>query len=102
MHAARQSILLVDDAPATLEALNAVLGADYELIFATNGLEAIELARDQMPDLILLDVMMPGMDGYEACRRLKDDRRTKGIPTVSYTHLRAHETRHDLVCRLLL
>jgi diguanylate cyclase (GGDEF)-like protein len=85
MDAARQSILLVDDVPANLEALNAVLGADYELIFATNGLEALELARDQMPDLILLDVMMSGMDGYEACRRLKNDRRTKGIPIIFVT-----------------
>jgi diguanylate cyclase (GGDEF)-like protein len=85
MDAARQSILLVDDAPANLEALNAVLGADYELIFATSGQEALDLAREQLPDLILLDVMMSGMDGYEVCRQLKADPRTKGIPTIFVT-----------------
>ena len=85
MAAARQTILLVDDAPANLEALNAVLGADYDLIFATSSQEAIELARDQLPDLILLDVMMPGMDGREACRRLKADALTAGIPVIFVT-----------------
>jgi diguanylate cyclase (GGDEF)-like protein len=85
MDAPRQSILLVDDASANLEALNAVLGGDYELIFATSGQEALDLARDQLPDLILLDVMMPGMDGYEACRQLKADERTGGIPVIFVT-----------------
>jgi diguanylate cyclase (GGDEF)-like protein len=85
MAAVRQTILLVDDAPANLEALNAVLGADYDLIFATSGREAIDLARDQDPDLILLDVMMQGMDGREACRRLKADPQTKGIPVIFVT-----------------
>jgi diguanylate cyclase (GGDEF)-like protein len=85
MDPARQSVLLVDDAPANLEALNAVLGADYDLIFATSGQEALDLARDQLPDLILLDVMMPGMDGYEACRQLQADPRTKGIPVIFVT-----------------
>jgi diguanylate cyclase (GGDEF)-like protein len=85
MNAPRQSILLVDDSPANLEALNAVLGADYDLIFATSGQEALDLARDQLPDLILLDVMMSGMDGYEACRQLKADARTTGIPVIFVT-----------------
>jgi len=85
MDTGRQSILLVDDAPANLEALNAVLGADYELIFATSGKEAIDLARAQLPDLILLDVVMSGMDGYEACRQLKTDPRTAGIPVIFVT-----------------
>jgi diguanylate cyclase (GGDEF)-like protein len=85
MAAVRQTILVVDDAKANLEALNAVLGADYDLVFATSSREAIELARDQHPDLILLDVMMPGMDGCEACRRLKADSRTKGIPVIFVT-----------------
>jgi diguanylate cyclase (GGDEF)-like protein len=85
MDAPRQTILLVDDAPANLEALNAVLGADYDLVFATGGQEALDLARDQLPDLILLDVMMPGVDGYDACRQLKADPRTKGIPIIFVT-----------------
>jgi len=85
MEPIRQSILIVDDAATNLEALNAVLGADYDLIFATNGQEAMELARDQLPDLILLDVVMPDMDGYEVCRRLKSEVRTRGIPVIFVT-----------------
>jgi diguanylate cyclase (GGDEF)-like protein len=85
MEAARQTILLVDDAPANLEALNAVLGSDYELVFATSGPEALEQAREQLPDLILLDVMMSGMNGYEVCRHLKADERTRGIPVIFVT-----------------
>jgi diguanylate cyclase (GGDEF)-like protein/PAS domain S-box-containing protein len=91
MDATRQSILLVDDVPANLEVLNAVLGADYELIFATSGQEALDLARDHLPDLILLDVVMPGMDGNEACRQLKADPRTKGIPIIFVTAMDLEE-----------
>jgi diguanylate cyclase (GGDEF)-like protein len=87
MQPTRHTILLVDDAVANLEALNAVLGADYDLIFATSGHEAIDLAREQLPDLILLDVMMSGMNGYQACRKLKDDDRTRGIPVIFVTSM---------------
>lgn len=85
MDTPRHSILIVDDSPANLEALNAVLGADYDVVFATSGQEALDLAREQLPDLILLDVVMPGLDGYEACRRLKKDPRTSGIPVIFVT-----------------
>ena len=87
MQPTRHTILLVDDAAANLEALNAVLGADYELMFATSGQEAIDLAREQLPDLILLDVMMSGMNGYQVCRKLKDDDRTRGIPVIFVTSM---------------
>ena len=87
MQPTRHTILLVDDAAANLEALNAVLGADYELIFATSGQEAIDLAREQLPDLILLDVMMSGMNGYQVCRKLKDDDQTRGIPVIFVTSM---------------
>jgi diguanylate cyclase (GGDEF)-like protein len=87
MQPTRHTILLVDDAVANLEALNAVLGNDYELIFATTGKEAIDLARDQRPDLILLDVMMPDLNGYEVCRKLKDDVNTHGIPVIFVTSM---------------
>jgi diguanylate cyclase (GGDEF)-like protein len=85
MESRRPLILVVDDSPANLEALNAVLGEDYDLVFATSGQEALELARDQLPDLILLDVVMPGMDGYEACRLLADDEKTAGTPVIFVT-----------------
>ncbi len=81
----RPLILVADDSPANLEALNAVLGTDYDLVFATSGQEALELARDQTPDLILLDVVMPGMDGYEACRRLTSDEKTARTPVIFVT-----------------
>jgi diguanylate cyclase (GGDEF)-like protein len=87
MQRTRHTILLVDDATANLEALNAVLGSDHELIFATSGQEAIDLARDQLPDLILLDVMMSGMNGYQVCRTLKADERTSGIPVIFVTSM---------------
>jgi diguanylate cyclase (GGDEF)-like protein len=85
MSAIRQRVLVVDDKPANLEALNAVLGAEYDLIFATSGQEALDLAREQSPDLILLDVVMPGMNGYQACAELKGDARTRGVPVVFVT-----------------
>jgi diguanylate cyclase (GGDEF)-like protein len=85
MEPTRALILIVDDSPANLEALNAVLGADHDLVFATSGQEALELARDQAPDLILLDVLMPGMDGYQACRQLKGDPKTQRIPVIFVT-----------------
>jgi diguanylate cyclase (GGDEF)-like protein len=87
MEPTRHTILLVDDAAANLEAMNAVLGQDYDLIFATTGPEAIDLAREQLPDLILLDVMLPGMNGYQVCRKLKDDDRTRGIPVIFITSM---------------
>jgi len=66
------SILIVDDQTAGQETLAALLRPlDYQLLFASNGAEALRLANTTPPDLILLDVMMPGMDGYEVCRRLR-------------------------------
>jgi diguanylate cyclase (GGDEF)-like protein len=85
MEKKRQSILIVDDMPANIEILNEMLGVDYEVLFATSGTEALEIAVNQLPDLVLLDITMPGMDGYEVCRRLKADSRTKSIPVIYIT-----------------
>jgi diguanylate cyclase (GGDEF)-like protein len=77
------TILVVDDAPENLTVLNAVLKDQYRVKVATSGERALALAAGaEPPDLILLDVMMPGMDGYEVCARLKDDPRTRGIPVL--------------------
>ncbi|MCP4344221.1 MAG: response regulator [Desulfobacterales bacterium] len=86
----KQSILIVDDSPANIKVLAATLMSDYEIAATTNGYEAIEIATMRIglntaPDLILLDIMMPGMDGYEVCRRLKADSRTKNIPVIFIT-----------------
>ncbi|MBF0162434.1 MAG: hybrid sensor histidine kinase/response regulator [Magnetococcales bacterium] len=77
----QKTILLVDDEDANLELLQKLLKDDYALVCAKNGPKALVLAAQQ-PDLILLDIMMPGMDGYEVCRRLKANERTKNIPVI--------------------
>ncbi len=81
-------ILIVDDVPANARLLEAKLSAEYyQVTSARDGFEALRMAREWQPDLILLDVMMPGMDGFECCRRLKDDSVTLHIPVVMVTAL---------------
>ena len=83
----RQPVLfVVDDTPTNIELLAGVLSADYRIKFATSGAKALELLeKPDKPDLILLDVMMPGMDGYEVCRRLKENPMTRPIPVIFIT-----------------
>ena len=86
LHGAR--ILLVDDQPANLDVLCELLEAEgYKISMAPNGEIALKIATraETVPDLILLDVMMPGMDGYEVCRRLKQDEKTREIPVIFIT-----------------
>lgn len=81
-------VLIVDDIPANLKLLEAKLTAEYfEVIQASNGQEALDLARKEQPDIILLDVMMPVMDGYEVCEQLKQMPETYHIPVVMVTAL---------------
>ena len=81
-------ILIVDDVPANTRLLEAKLTAEYYLTAtARDGFEALAVAAEWQPDLILLDVMMPGMDGFECCRRLKADPATRHIPVVMVTAL---------------
>lgn len=82
MTALQPLILLVDDVRINLDLLEAVLQAEYRIVRAMNGAEAIERAQELKPDLILLDVMMPEMDGFETCRRLKADPATQLIPVI--------------------
>ena len=80
------TILIVDDAPHNLQLLGELLSTDYEILIATNGEEAIKRAKgDTPPDLILLDIMMPGMDGYDVCRALKSEPTTESIPIIFVT-----------------
>ncbi len=84
----RHKILLVDDNAANVDLLEAYLEpSGYDIIKAYDGLEGLSLAHDENPDLILLDVMMPGLDGYEVCKRLKDDEKTRLVPIVIITAL---------------
>ena len=79
-------ILVVDDTPTNIEVLLGILEDDYEVNFVTSGRQALDLlARVEQPDLILLDVMMPGMDGYSVCDALKADPATRDIPVIFVT-----------------
>lgn len=81
-------ILVVDDVAPNVRLLEAKLGAEYfEVVTAMNGPDALKCAAEAQPDLILLDVMMPGMDGFEVCRRLRADGKTSHIPIVMVTAL---------------
>jgi adenylate cyclase len=82
---ANYSVLVVDDTETNIDILLGVLGDDYEVSVATDGETALELVAESPPDLILLDVMMPGIDGYEVCRRLKQDIKTREIPVIFIT-----------------
>lgn len=81
-------VLVVDDQEANVRLLEAKLRAEYfDVVTAFSGQSAIDCAIAEQPDVILLDIMMPGMDGFETCRRLKSDRRTRHIPVVMVTAL---------------
>ena len=73
---------MVDDIAANIKILSAILKHEYDILVATNGSDALEIALVEQPDVILLDVMMPDMDGYEVCSRLKADPRTHDIPVI--------------------
>lgn len=79
------TILVVDDAPANLNLVAGLLNKQYRVKLASSGAKALELARRAPPDLILLDVMMPEMDGHEVCRRLKADPATGHVPVIFLT-----------------
>ena len=83
----RKKILIVDDEPNNLQVLRQILKNEYELTFAKDGLRAVELAQNYPPDLILLDIMMPDMDGYEVCRLLKAMPAFSKIPIIFVTAL---------------
>jgi phosphoserine phosphatase RsbU/P len=82
----RKVVLLVDDAPANIQIVNSILKDTYKIRIATNGAKALELVKTTPPpDLILLDVIMPEMDGYEVCTRLKTEVETRDIPVIFLT-----------------
>ena len=82
----KPTILIVDDVPANLSLLSDVLKSDYRTKAAINGEKALQIASSGAPpDLILLDIMMPGVDGYEVCRRLKANPATRDIPVIFVT-----------------
>jgi len=87
-------ILVVDDLEPNLRLLEAKLKSEYYTVFtAKNGYDAIDIAKEKLPDIILLDVMMPGINGFETCEKLKSDPITTGIPVVMVTALTEQEDR---------
>jgi len=79
----RDRVLLVDDTPQANEPMRAALTlGGYEVMTASSGAEALRRIEEDPPDVILLDVMMPGMNGYELCSRLKGDARTRVLPVI--------------------
>ena len=81
----RRCILVVDDNPDVVEYVTVALARDYDVLSASNGQDGIAKARKDMPSLIISDVMMPGMDGYELCRRVKADEFLRHIPVILLT-----------------
>ncbi len=82
----KASVLIVDDQPANIHALAKLIRDDYHILAATSGARALEItAGDTPPDLVLLDIMMPEMDGYEVCRRIKASEQTHDIPVIFVT-----------------
>lgn len=81
----KKKILVVDDEPGNLQVLRQILKGRYQLIFATNGEKALAAVAKHMPDLVLLDIMMPGISGYEVCEKLKENPATDEIPIIFVT-----------------
>lgn len=78
-------LLVVDDNPLSIQVLYDIFSEDHEVFMASDGEQALEFCNSHMPDLILLDVLMPGIDGYEVCRRLQRDERMREIPVIFVT-----------------
>jgi len=81
----KKVILAVDDAPENLDVVKGLLSPHYTVKAAVNGQMALKIVEKQSPDLILMDIRMPGMDGYEVCRKLKADDATASIPVIFLT-----------------
>lgn len=85
------TILVVDDEPSNIQMIYKVLGDDYKVLMATNSEQALRVCRKHIPDLILLDVMMPGVDGLDTCRIIKEDSHIAHIPIIFVTSMQGSE-----------
>ncbi len=84
-HRDRPRLLVVDDQPINIQVLYQLFAADHQVFMATSGEQALKVCEDIHPDLVLLDVVMPGMDGFEVCRRLRAQERTADVPVIFVT-----------------
>jgi len=91
-HAAKNSILIIDDEPSNIVTLRHILSSDYTVYGVTDGMSGITAAKLQKPDLILLDIIMPEMDGYEVLTLLKNIKETQDIPVIIITQLSSDES----------
>lgn len=90
----KKKILVVDDEEQIVDLIKLMLGENYDYVEAYDGFEAIEKAKAEKPDLVLLDIMMPGMDGYEVCRKLRVDPETKDMVVAMVS---AKKEDHDIL-----
>jgi CheY-like chemotaxis protein len=87
---ARPAVLLVDDSTEQRDLYELMLGQNFETLCASSGRQALMLAEDYQPSVVVLDICMPEMDGFEVCRRLKSDPLTEGIPVIILTGIEDH------------
>lgn len=93
----KPKLLVVDDQPINIQVLHQVFASEFQVFMATNGAQALALCRSNPPDLVLLDVVMPGMDGFAVCTELKADEATRNIPIIFVTaHTDAEQETHGL------
>jgi putative two-component system response regulator len=83
----KSRVLIVDDEPGNIKILSSVLASDYALSVATGGAQALQIAEVQLPDIVLLDMVMPEMDGIQVCEALKANDKTKDIPVIFVTSM---------------
>jgi len=95
----KKKVLIVDDEMYIRQLVNNALGRDYTVLEASDGEEAIYIIRTQKPDLILMDVLMPNLDGYTACYEIKKDEATRAIPVVMLTGI-GHELNKKLAQKM--
>ncbi|ETR71169.1 MAG: response regulator receiver protein [Candidatus Magnetoglobus multicellularis str. Araruama] len=82
----KHTLLIVDDIPENIDVIREVLKDEYRLIATTRGKQAFKIAYDKQPDLIMLDIMMPDIDGYTVCKQLKSKEKTRHIPVFLQLH----------------
>ena len=93
----KPKLLVVDDQPINIQVMHQIFGSDFQMFMATSGPQALAICKDNPPDLVLLDIVMPGMDGFEVCSQLKADGATRNIPVIFVTaHSDAAQETHGL------
>ncbi len=93
----KPKILIVDDEPINIELLEGILSKNYEIMKAYNGIEALETVKNTSPDLVLLDIVMPDMNGYEICKQIKNNYATMSIPIIIVTVLKEKENKIEAI-----